>query len=118
MICSPFHSPRVALRCPNRAMSEALHTTQPGPLLHDVSRDLVRRVEVGVGVGERGVEILLVLDPASREPVPAVGGDADAVEQPLLHDVLDVPAPDVRQRLSQPPEPRAAVQSLRARLYV
>ena len=32
MIRSPFQRPRVALRCPKRARSEALITTHPGPL--------------------------------------------------------------------------------------
>ena len=53
-----------------------------------------------------------------RQPVPAPGGDADGVEEPLLHHVLEVAAPGRGQGLPQAPEAGAAVEADGARLGV
>ena len=84
MTRTPFHMPRVALRWPKRARSEALMTTQPGPLRTILAANFVGWVEVGVRVWNGGIEVFPLFHFAASEPIPALVRDANGVEQALL----------------------------------
>ena len=83
---------------------------------HGDTADFIGRVKIGVGIWNGRIQILVVADVSTGQPIPARPRDPDPVEQALLQHVHEIPAPHRRKRLAQAPEAGAAVVADRARL--
>ena len=88
------------------------HPARAAP--HHVAVDFEGRIEIRVRIRNVRIEEPAFAHRLSRVPVPPLWRNPDLSEQPLVQHVFQVPVPYTGQRLTQSPEPGAAIMVHRA----